>query len=46
MTCVNGDSDTLLEVGEKYIVDIDFTDIPNARAVELRPSEGAGLSIN
>jgi flagellin FlaB len=65
MTCVNGDGDTLLEVGEKYRVDIDFTDIPNdgvdpvapSRAdlyshpyetfrVEIRPSEGAVLTIN
>lgn len=29
MTCVNGDGDTLMEVGEKYRVDIDFTEIPN-----------------
>ena len=29
MTCVNGDGDTLLEIGEKYRVDIDFTEIPN-----------------
>ena len=29
MTCVNGDGDTLIEVGEKYRVDIDFTEIPN-----------------
>ena len=65
MTCVNGDGDTLLEVGEKYRVDIDFTEIPNDGVdpavvnrtdlychpyetfrVELRPSEGAVLSIN
>ena len=29
MTCVNGDGDSLLEVGEKYRVDIDFTEIPD-----------------
>jgi len=65
MTCVNGDGDTLLEVGEKYRVDIDFTDIPDNGVdpvvsdrtdlyshpyetfrVELRPSEGAVLTIN
>lgn len=65
MTCVNGDSDSLLEVGEKYRVDIDFTEIPNDGVdpvvtnrpdlyshpyetfrVELRPSEGAVLTIN
>lgn len=65
MTCVNGDSDTLIEHGEKYRVDIDFTEIPNDGVdpavvnrtdlyvhpyetfrVELRPSEGAVLSIN
>ncbi len=65
MTCVNGDSDSLIEPGEKYRVDIDFTEIPNDGVdpvvvnrtdlyihpyetfrVELRPSEGAVLSIN
>ncbi len=29
MTCVTGDVDTLMEVGEKYKVEIDFTEIPN-----------------
>ena len=29
MKCVNDDGDSLLEVGEKYRVDIDFTQIPN-----------------
>ncbi len=29
MTCINGDGDSLLEIGEKYRVDIDFTEIPN-----------------
>jgi flagellin FlaB len=65
MTCVNGDGDTLLEVGEKYRVDINFTEIANDGVdpavvtrpdlychsyetfrIELRPAEGAVLSIN
>ncbi len=65
MTCITGDGDSLLEVGEKYRVDIDFTEIPNDGVdppvvnridlyshpyetfrVELRPSEGAVLTIN
>jgi len=29
MTCITGDGYTLLEVGEKYRLDIDFTEIQN-----------------